>query len=483
MSDLITNLQSIYNTKLQIKQALETESDVFADYPTYISDLKPEGYTYITSNGDFNVSAYENVSVLVDGSTEYENTTITANGDYNISTYGFAYVSVPVPAGYIQPSGTYTATANGTHDISSYSNVDVEVPVPQYVFGYQDITTNGTTYASTYGLDGFTYVNVDVPVPAGYLVPSGTYTASSNGTHDISTYANVSVNVPVSSGGHSGDTFEDAWCCNEAITYIVNSGSTAVTENKYVKGFVRQIEYTFTSTYPTCRIYISDNQEGTGALLYLRNMISEDVYLKRIAQDDPSLGWDSNTDKQIQVGDFVVAWCGQYVYYENTQAQMSQGTLVSHKKAENSGQLSVSQSGTYDVQNYVSAYVNVSGGGSGETQSFAGEYMMSSNGLYYIYNAGDGTFGSEYTIGLMEPVPNVKLDTWVEGTIGYFTNSNGFNVYYGQPTISYSYSLGNSFSSKTVTFGYNAAIYETMNNTVNVYGSSVYSSYNYIIVF
>ena len=36
MSDLITNLNSILSTKLEIKDILKTESDVFSDYPAYI---------------------------------------------------------------------------------------------------------------------------------------------------------------------------------------------------------------------------------------------------------------------------------------------------------------------------------------------------------------------------------------------------------------------------------------------------------------
>lgn len=59
MSELINNLNEIYNVKLQLKAALETQSDVFSDYPAYVTALKPNGYTYINENGDFNVSSYE----------------------------------------------------------------------------------------------------------------------------------------------------------------------------------------------------------------------------------------------------------------------------------------------------------------------------------------------------------------------------------------------------------------------------------------
>lgn len=65
MSDLLTNLNSIYNTKLQIKEALGTDSDVFADYPSYISAISPSGTSYVTSNGLYNIASYEMVNVNV----------------------------------------------------------------------------------------------------------------------------------------------------------------------------------------------------------------------------------------------------------------------------------------------------------------------------------------------------------------------------------------------------------------------------------
>lgn len=39
------------------------------------------------------------------------------------------------------------------------------------------------------------------PIPNNYIIPSGTKTITENGTHDVSTYANVEVNVASSGGG------------------------------------------------------------------------------------------------------------------------------------------------------------------------------------------------------------------------------------------------------------------------------------------
>lgn len=100
MSELLSNLNQILNVKLQLKSALETESDVFEDYPGYVTAMKPTGYTSIVENGDLDVSSYK-----------------------------YAYVNVPIPAGYVYVSGTKSIVENGNNiDISSYAYVDVNVP-------------------------------------------------------------------------------------------------------------------------------------------------------------------------------------------------------------------------------------------------------------------------------------------------------------------------------------------------------------------
>ena len=66
-SQLVQNLQNIYNEKLLIKQAIPTTSDNFMDYHTYISALHPSGTSYITTNGEHDVSSYQYAYVTVEG--------------------------------------------------------------------------------------------------------------------------------------------------------------------------------------------------------------------------------------------------------------------------------------------------------------------------------------------------------------------------------------------------------------------------------
>lgn len=133
MSTLNDNLLQIYNTKLEIKDAIGTNSDVFEDYPSYIRNLRGltwedvinSGYTY--TNGTYVVGL---------------------NGNYDISTYNNIWVNVPTGGGSV--SGTYTITNNGLYNISSYEYVNVDVEPNLLVnawSGYSvDASSNNVVY-------------------------------------------------------------------------------------------------------------------------------------------------------------------------------------------------------------------------------------------------------------------------------------------------------------------------------------------------
>lgn len=80
----------------------------------------------------------------------------------------------------------------------------------QYIIpsGTQSITSNGT-----HDVTDKESVNVNVPIPDGYIKPSGTAQITSNGTHNIKQYENATVNVPIPDG------------------YIKPSGTLEITES------------------------------------------------------------------------------------------------------------------------------------------------------------------------------------------------------------------------------------------------------------
>lgn len=102
-----------------------------------------------------------------------------------------------IPDQYIVPSGTVDITENGTHNVKTAESVNVIVPAPEPVLQEKTVTPSEAlqevTADSAY--DGLSKVKVN-PIPAEYVVPTGTKTITQNGTHDVAGYASASVNVP-----------------------------------------------------------------------------------------------------------------------------------------------------------------------------------------------------------------------------------------------------------------------------------------------
>lgn len=123
MSELINNLQQIYNAKLSIKAAIGTQSDELADYASYITALKPNGYTYINENGDFNVSSYE-----------------------------YAYVNVPTGGG----SGSGDVIFLNSIQASDFQNLDGMNNLLSYN-GVYCYALNQETFTKRYPTQGYLY--------------------------------------------------------------------------------------------------------------------------------------------------------------------------------------------------------------------------------------------------------------------------------------------------------------------------------------
>lgn len=206
-SQLIENLNLIYNEKLAQKTVLETTSDDFLMYHTYIAALKPSGYTSILSNGQVDVSSYKYAYVSVDGggivpSGSY---TITTNGEYDVYNYATAVVEVDssIPEGYVLPNGNIDLIQNGMVDVKEYAYATVAMPVPT---GTVNLTENGTAI----DVSQYASANVAVPIPSGYVLPSGILEINENViAADCSSYQYVTVEVEGGGSGSSSDPWYD----------------------------------------------------------------------------------------------------------------------------------------------------------------------------------------------------------------------------------------------------------------------------------
>lgn len=117
--------------------------------------------------------------------------TITPDTGYD----GLSSVTVEaIPSTYVIPTGTKSITANGVQSVSGYANVDVDVE-PALQSKSTTPTTSSQTITPDTNYDGLSSVTVN-PIPSSYIIPSGTKTITTNGTHDVSSYASATVNVP-----------------------------------------------------------------------------------------------------------------------------------------------------------------------------------------------------------------------------------------------------------------------------------------------
>ena len=357
MSELINNLNTIYNAKLAIKQAIGTESDNLLDYATYISAMGPQGTSYLTTNGLYDISTYAYVDVDVQGGgVDYQlvdlSYTMTVGEKYEFNgrlgingqiTSEFAQ-TYPVLEPYI---GSYLCGIVGNDNTAGYyygkGCIFENEPVS---LNQKGVVARGT-FIGTYNIGGNTdLVVVDDCIEAKYAGGNGTMNITSNGTQNVVGYQSVSVNV----SNHDGLTEATAFTVEEAIDFINTlDPNTPTTGMYYVKGRISQVIYTIDSRFNTWRGYISNDGTTTNQLL---------VYGNGYGIDYQTVNWDENVNPQVKVGDSVVV-CAKFQLYNNTP-QTNNGFLANHQRAVNGSPVnSITTNGVVDVQDYVSVNVNV----------------------------------------------------------------------------------------------------------------------------
>lgn len=340
--------------------------------------IYPSGYAYVTTNGDFDIRNFEAININVPtGVTPTGTYNIITNGTWSVASYAYAYVDVPIDWAEVEADGytyvqnvtyninsavtlneqgtllglveapgyaavelhlgldtlvnqnAYEITTNGTFDVLTYGTAHVNVQGGAAVLGYTTITTNGTTYASSFDLDGFSYVNVDVP-------------------------SSASVN--------DGLTLDTAYTVKEAIAFINSLSDNETTVNTmYVKGIISDVIYTFSASYPTARLHISDDgimyRDSGNNVDYTKELFVYSVHYKGW---DGVTNWNANINPQAVVGDSVVVYAQfkKQVDGYGTKPSTQNGSLNRHDKPVQ-GMLTINSNNTYDCSLYNSVEVNV----------------------------------------------------------------------------------------------------------------------------
>lgn len=225
MPDVLINDQTYYGIeKVKIPRA---DGDGNAEFKIpVVSPLE------VTSNGEYSVpdgvDGYNRVKVQVPASgPNTSDATAVASDIVNGKT---AYTGAGKITGTMTDNGTvnkvldastpsYTVPA-GKH--SGSGKVSIETEIKTVTPSKSQQTINPST--------GKVLSRVTVnPIPSNYIEPSGTLNVTNNGTHNVTQYASVNVNVPTGGGGANTS---DA----TAIASDILSGKTAYIGSGKVTG-------------------------------------------------------------------------------------------------------------------------------------------------------------------------------------------------------------------------------------------------------
>ena len=190
MSSLINNI----STGTSTSDATAIASDVLQGKTAYNATGKITG-TIASYSGEHTDGAEEGTAGIFPSGT----LNVTQVGTYDVTNYASATFSVTTQTKSVT-AGTSSTTV--TPDSGKYLSSVTVNPTPTETktvtptASSQSITPTSGKYLSK--------VTVNA-IPSSYIIPSGTKTITENGTHDVKSYASVSVNVASSGSGGGGE--------------------------------------------------------------------------------------------------------------------------------------------------------------------------------------------------------------------------------------------------------------------------------------
>lgn len=260
MSSLTTNLQQIYDIKLQIKDVIGTESDLFEEYPDLIETAIEQGGGSGLDWDDVAQAGY----IIPAG-------TITPSqfGIYDVADYAYADTRG------LQPSGSYSISENGNYNVSTYATVNVSVSggsgstysiVSGYVFDTMNMTLGYMNDGGSYLTYTLTLDSMTPSVSLGEALSiSGNYDAftsiglglgsvEGNGTYNTTGYTPVNESSGWSEFNISNVLVEQP---NVSIDFNVK-----LYKDQTLYGFPYDIEYTVSGYVPLVISSMSYSLDG-----------------------------------------------------------------------------------------------------------------------------------------------------------------------------------------------------------------------------
>lgn len=144
---------------------------------------------------------YDGLSKVIVSAIQTQTKSATpTKGAQNITPDSGKFLSsvsvAPIPEEYIIPAGEISITQNGSVSVKNYETANVNVAAPEPALQEKTVTPTKSVQNITpdTNYDGLSKVTVNA-IPAEYITPAGTLSITTNGTKDVTQYANVNVNV------------------------------------------------------------------------------------------------------------------------------------------------------------------------------------------------------------------------------------------------------------------------------------------------
>lgn len=145
---------------------------------------------------------YDGLSKVIVSAIQTQTKSATpTKGAQNITPDSGKFLSsvsvAPIPEEYIIPAGEISITQNGSVSVKNYETANVNVAAPEPVLQEKTVTPTKSVQNITpdTNYDGLSKVTVNA-IPAEYITPAGTLRITTNGTKDVTQYANVNVSIP-----------------------------------------------------------------------------------------------------------------------------------------------------------------------------------------------------------------------------------------------------------------------------------------------